>query len=171
VGTGSAQPLEARRAETKAVETGSVDVKPAATEMPENKTRIIAAEDEEPDWSVLQESLELNGAARELARNMQLESTGKLRWQFLVPDTLQNLGSESVVQSLQAALAAHLGREVLLDLHVASKPLDSVAAAVERTEVSLAGDAERAIQEDATVQEIKEKFGAKVVPDSIQPIQ
>jgi hypothetical protein len=46
-----------------------------------------------------------------------------------------------------------------------------VAAAVERTEVSLAGDAERAIQEDATVQEIKEKFGAKVVPDSIQPIQ
>ena len=171
VGTGSAQPLEARRAETKAVETGSVDVKPAATEMPENKTRIIAAEDEEPDWSVLQESLELNGAARELARNMQLESTGKLRWQFLVPDTLQNLGSESVVQSLQAALAAHLGREVLLDLHVASKPLDSVAAAVERTEVSLAGDAERAIREDATVQEIKEKFGAKVVPDSIQPIQ
>jgi DNA polymerase-3 subunit gamma/tau len=171
VGTGSAKPLEARPAETKAVETRSVDAKPATTEMPENKTRIIAAEDEEPDWSVLQESLELNGAARELARNMQLESTGKLRWQFLVPDTLQNLGSESVVQSLQAALAAHLGREVLLDLHVASKPLDSVAAAVERTEVSLAGDAERAIQEDATVQEIKEKFGAKVVPDSIQPIQ
>jgi hypothetical protein len=32
-------------------------------------------------------------------------------------------------------------------------------------------DAERAIEEDPTVREIRQEFGAKIVPDSIQPIQ
>ena len=49
--------------------------------------------------------------------------------------------------------------------------LDSVAAVVERNEVSRISDAERAIDEDATVREIKQKFGAKIVPDSVQPLQ
>lgn len=171
LGTASAKPLETSPVEAKAVESRPVETESVETEVPEKKTQIIADEDGEPDWSILQENLELNGAARELARNMQLESTGKLRWKFLVPDTLQNLGSENVVQSLQAALSAHLGREVLLDLHAEAKPLDSVAVAVERTEVNRMSEAERAIEEDATVQEIKEKFGAKFVTDSIQPIQ
>jgi DNA polymerase-3 subunit gamma/tau len=124
-----------------------------------------------PDWSSLQESLELSGAARELARNLQLESAGRERWKFLVPDTLRHLGSETVVQNLQSALSARLGYAVMLDLHTASEPVESVAAAVERTEINRMSEAERAIDEDATVREIKEKFGAKIVPDSIQPLQ
>jgi len=88
-----------------------------------------------------------------------------------VPDTLQNLGSKSVVQNLQSALSTHLGHAVMLDLHTASKPLKSVAAASERAEVNRVSEAERAIDEDSTVQEIKKKFGAKIVPDSIQPLQ
>ena len=125
----------------------------------------------EPDWSSLQESLELSGAARDLARNLQLESAGQVRWKFLVPDTLKHLGSDSVVQNLQTALSARLGHPVMLDLHTASEPLESVAAAVEQTEISRMSEAERAIDEDVTVREIKEKFGAKTVPDSIQPLQ
>ena len=59
----------------------------------------------------------------------------------------------------------------MLDLHTASEPVKSVAAATERTEINRLSEAERAIDEDVTVQEIKEKFGAKVTPDSIQPLQ
>ena len=125
----------------------------------------------EQDWSRLQDSLELTGAARELARNMQLESAGQVCWKFLVPDTLQHLGSESVVQSLQSALSDRLGHAVMLDLHTASEPVESVAAAVERTEVNRMSEAERAVDEDPTVRQIKEKFGAKIVPDSVQPLQ
>jgi DNA polymerase-3 subunit gamma/tau len=125
----------------------------------------------EQDWSSLQNSLELSGAARELARNLQLESAGQVRWRFLVPDTLQHLGSESVVQNLQSALSARLGHAVMLDLHTASEPVDSVAAASERSELNLMSEAERAIEEDPTVQELKKKFGARTLPDSIQPLQ
>ena len=123
------------------------------------------------DWLNLQASLELTGAARELARNLQLESADEKRWKFLVPDTLQHLGSESVVQSLQSALSSRLGHTVMLDLHTASEPVKSEAAATEHAESSRMSDAEHAINEDSTVQELKNKFGAKIVPDTIQPLQ
>jgi DNA polymerase-3 subunit gamma/tau len=131
------------------------------------------SEDRQPeqDWSRLQDSLELTGAARELARNLQLESAGKVSWKFLVPETLEHLGSESVVQSLQSALSDRLGHAVSLDLHTASDPVESVAAAAELTETNRMSEAARAIEDDSTVQEIKEKFGAKIIPDSIQPLQ
>ncbi|GMR15698.1 MAG: hypothetical protein BMS9Abin30_1344 [Gammaproteobacteria bacterium] len=123
------------------------------------------------DWTSLQASLKLSGAARELARNLQLESAENDRWKFLVPDTLQHLGSKSVVQSLQTALSDRLGHAVMLDLRTASEPLQSVAAAAEAAEVNLLSEAERAISEDPTVKQIREKFGAKIVPDSVQPLQ
>jgi DNA polymerase-3 subunit gamma/tau len=123
------------------------------------------------DWSNLQSRLKLSGAARELARNLQLESADKDRWSFLVPDTLQHLGSKSVVQNLQSALSDCLGHRVMLDLHTAGEPLQSVAAAAEAAESSLMSEAERAIDEDQTVQQMRDKFGAKIVPDSIQPLQ
>lgn len=130
-----------------------------------------AGNEQELDWSSLQAGLKLKGVTRELARNLQLESTDDNRWRFLVPNSLQHLGSKSVVQSLQTALSKHLGHAVVLDLHSASKPLESVAADTERAELNRMSEAERAIDDDPTVQDIKDKFGAKIVPDSIQPLQ
>jgi len=122
-------------------------------------------------WENLQKSLDLSGAARELARNLQLESADEKCWKFLVPDTLQHLGSRKVVQKLQSAISSRLGHAVMLDLHTATEPLKSVAAATNRAEINRMSEAQRAIEEDPTVQEIKEKFGAKLIPDSVQPIQ
>jgi DNA polymerase-3 subunit gamma/tau len=123
------------------------------------------------DWASLQASLDLSGVTREFARNLQLEKKGEKRWKFLVPDALEQLGSESVIRSLQSALSTHLGHEVTLDLHTETRPLESVAAVTERAELNRMSEAERAIDEDATIKEIKEKFGATIVPDSIQPLQ
>ena len=134
---------------------------------------VVATAGDEPgqDWPGLQGKLGLSGAAREFARNLQLESADDKCWKFLVPDTLEHLGSKSVVQSLQSVLSSHLGHEVRLDLHTANGPVKSVAAAKVSAEVNRMGEAQRAIDDDSTVQDIKEKFGAKIVPDSIQPLQ
>ena len=123
------------------------------------------------DWSSLQTRLPLSGAAREFARQIQLESIDESSWTFLVPDSMQHLGSESVLQNLRAALSNHLGHEVRLDLHGATRPLDTVAEAAARAEVKRVSEAERAIEEDSTVRQLKQEFGAKIVPDSIQPLQ
>jgi hypothetical protein len=76
-----------------------------------------------------------------------------------------------VVQSLQSALSSRLGHAVVLDMHKASEPVQSVAAAQQRAENDRISEAERAIDEDVTVKDIKKKFGAKIVPESIQPLQ
>jgi DNA polymerase-3 subunit gamma/tau len=146
-----------------------LDTQPASAPAP--AAPASAGDSPSQDWPSLQSCLELSGAAREFARQIQLESVAEDRWKFLVPDTLRHLGSESVVQSLGTALSSHLGHPVKLDLHQASEPVESVAAAQTQAEVKRMSEAERAIEEDATVQEIKKEFGAKIIPDSIQPIQ
>jgi DNA polymerase-3 subunit gamma/tau len=123
------------------------------------------------DWHSLQASLKLSGGARELARNLQLESSDGDRWVFLVPDALRHLGSDSTVKMLQAALSEWAGHAVMLDLHVSSEPLHSVSASEERVRIRRMTEAEQAIEDDATVTELREKFGATIVPDSIQPLQ
>jgi DNA polymerase-3 subunit gamma/tau len=125
----------------------------------------------EQDWARLQASLKLSGAARELARNLQFESANKNRWKFLVPDTLEHLGSNSVVQNIQSALSDHLGRPVMLDLHTATESVQSVAAVTEQAELTRKSEAEQSIESDPTVKEIKKNFDAKIVPDSVQPLQ
>jgi DNA polymerase-3 subunit gamma/tau len=130
-----------------------------------------AADEAGQDWASLQASLDLSGVTREFARNLQLEKRDEKRWKFLVPDALEQLGSKSVIRSLQSALSTHLGHDVTLDLHTETRPLESVAAVTERAELNRVSEAERAIDDDTTVKEIKEKFGANIVPDSIQPLQ
>jgi DNA polymerase-3 subunit gamma/tau len=146
------------------VSEAGVGPEPEAKETP-------AGRESERDWASLQSSLKLSGAVREFARNLQLESTDKQRWTFLVPDTLRHLGSESVVESLQTALSTRLGYQVMLYLHTASEPVKSVATATEHAEINRMSEAERAINEDPTVRDIKSEFDAKIVPDSIQPMQ
>lgn len=142
-----------------------------ATESEAIQKVLNQAADGVEDWNNLQSGLNLSGAARELARNMQLESTQGQRWRFLIPDTLRELGSGSVVESLQSALSDKVGHPVLLDLHTASEPLQSVAAETQAAELSRMSDAERAIEDDPTVKQIKDQFSATVIADSIQPIQ
>ncbi len=175
--TGSAAAAHKAREALETMQRGERAEQPQARRAPVNRpashepATVKADPQSPPDWFSLQESLELSGAARELARNLQLESAGQVRWRFLVPDTLQHLGTPSVVQDLQAALSKRLGQPVMLDLHTALEPVESVAAVAQRQADDRFSDAERAIEEDPTVQEIKEKLGAQVVPDSIQPIQ
>lgn len=169
-----ATPPSAVKAVLKAVpDTKPKTVQEPGLSLPVEPEILAERASDEPlqNWAKLQSSLGLTGAAREFARNLRLESTDDKCWRFLVPDTLEQMGSEIVVQSLKSALAARLGYPVRLDLHTAKQPVKSVAAAVERAEVNRMTDAERAIDEDPTVQEIKTKFGAQVVPESIQPLK
>ncbi len=144
----------------------------ASPEKLESKTSQITDDDVQAEnWTSLQASLNLSGAARELARNMQLESSDHERWKFLVPDALRHLGSKSTVEALQTALSDRLGHTVMLDLHCAHQPLQSVATAQENVQLNRMSEAENAIKEDLTVRGIRKKFDAKIVPDSIQPLQ
>ncbi len=142
----------------------------AATDKTTKPVQVVGSASNQ-DWPNLQADLNLSGAAKELARNIQLQSTDQHNWKFLLLETLEHLSSKSAIQSVQSAIAAHLGYEVSLEIHTASSPVQSLATANDQLEKNRINDAERAIEQDATVQEIKKKFGAKIVPDSVQPLQ
>ncbi|HSM69426.1 MAG TPA: DNA polymerase III subunit gamma/tau [Xanthomonadales bacterium] len=160
---------KAKADEPQAVGTES---SPAAAKSAASKgsPKAASAADGE-DWHGLLPRLDLSGPVRELARNIQLESKSGDRWQFLIPDSVQHLGSASLVQKLQSALASQLGHPVSLALHTASEPVPTPAVLGEQATLEKLSDAERAIEQDPTVQALKERFGARLIEDSVQPLQ
>jgi len=127
---------------------------------------------EDSDWISLARTLNLNGPVRELARNVHLRSRNDNQWEFVISHTLRHLGSESCLSRLRQAISDQVGHPVmvrLIDSEEASLP---TAAKLEEQQLhTKLSDAERAINEDPTVQSLKEQFGARIVEDSIQPLQ
>lgn len=123
------------------------------------------------EWHALYERLELQGPVRELARNIQLASRRGEAWRFLIPDTVEHLGTQSLVGQLQSAMASQLGHAVDLALETSTGAVLTPAAVAEQASVKRMSDAERAIADDPTVKALKARFGATIVEDTIQPLQ
>ncbi len=135
-------------------------------------TAAKVAQADDQDWLSLAGSLKLSGPVRELARNVQLKSRNSDCWEFAIAASHKHLGLASCVNHLSRALSEQLGHSVLVrliddedgDLFTQAK-LDEQRSNVKMT------DAKRAINEDPLVKSLKERFGARVVENSIQPLQ
>jgi len=140
----------------------------AATPKPPLKAEAVGADS---DWQDLLVRLQFSGPVRELARNITLESRSGSKWRFLIPDAVSHLGSNAVLDRLRQELSTQLGQPVELALRTAKEALMTPARVSEQAEVKRLSEAERAISNDPTVRKLKERFGARVVDDSIQPLQ
>ena len=115
--------------------------------------------------------LKLSGPVKELARNIELESCSGGQWRFLIPDSVRHLGSKAMVQKLQTELSSQLGQSIDLHVHTATEPVTTPAVVGEQASQQRMSEAERAIMQDPTVQELQQGMGAEIVEDSIQPLQ
>ncbi|MDX1460808.1 MAG: DNA polymerase III subunit gamma/tau [Xanthomonadales bacterium] len=145
--------------------------KPAQVAQPEPTAQPAAARSGDNDWHGLLPKLSLSGPVRELARNIELESRQGDRWQFLIPDAVRHLGSDTMVRKLESELSSQLGQPVRLHVHTASEPVVTPAVVGERANRKRASEAERAITGDETVRELQARFDAEIIEDSIQPLQ
>jgi DNA polymerase-3 subunit gamma/tau len=143
--------------------------KPAASPPGSDTGRATGSADEE--WHRLLPSLELTGPVRELARNIQLQSRDGDDWCFLIPDEVGHLGSSTLLGQLQSALSSQIGHAVNVDLRQVSEPLRTPAAVSEQAEVRRRSEAEHAIEQDPTVRTLRDRFGAHIIEDSVQPLQ
>ncbi len=132
---------------------------------------LLAAPEVGGEWEGLVARLELTGPVKELARNIQLESTRGERWKFLIPDEVRHLGSKPVVQKLASALSTQLGHPVQLALQSTSRPVQTPAVASDQASRQQLSEAEVAIDKDPTVRALRDRLGAEVVDDSVQPLQ
>ena len=124
------------------------------------------------DWVSLLEVLDISGPVRELARNVHLKSRSDDSWEFIIAPALRHLGSPTCIDRLGQAISERVGHTVNIRiLDEADNELQTAAALEEQKLRQSMTEAEKAINDDPTVKALKEQMGAKVVEDSIQPLQ
>ena len=124
------------------------------------------------DWMRLQGALEISGQVRELARNVQLQSRSDDRWEFVITPSLRHLGSQNCINRLGQAISQRVGHTVAIKLIDSDSTEPVTAAALDKHKnLQNMSEAERAINNDPTIKALKEKLGARIVEDSIQPLQ
>ncbi len=124
------------------------------------------------DWMSMQGDLEISGQVRELARNVHLQSRSDDRWDFVITSSLKHLGSPNCINRLGQAISQKVGHTVAIKL-VDSDGAELITAAALDQQKSLQNmsEAEKSINDDPTVKALKEQLGARIVEDSIQPLQ
>ena len=124
------------------------------------------------DWMRLQGALEISGQVRELARNVQLQSRSDDHWEFVITPSLRHLGSQNCINRLGQAISQRVGHTVAIKLIDSDSTEPVTAAALDKHKnLQNMSEAERAINNDPTIKALKEKLGARIVEDSIQPLQ
>ncbi|MBT8052065.1 MAG: DNA polymerase III subunit gamma/tau [Xanthomonadales bacterium] len=164
-GASAAAPTTASNPAQSAVQNAKPEKAPAAPQ-----TESAPATDS--DWLSIQGRLEVNGQVRELARNIELKSRDGNVWTFVIVEALKHLGSKACQSRLERALGNLMDQDITVRLVEERAAPERTAAATEQEQVKQnQSDAERAIDEDPNVRELKDKMGARVIDDSIQPIQ
>jgi DNA polymerase-3 subunit gamma/tau len=169
VATPSSRSARPQRAPEPATNTA-----PAVTPPAEPRTRPSSPQargGEGDDWHGLLERLDLNGPVRELARNIELESRSGDQWRFVIPEAVSHYGSQALVQKLESELSNQLGEAVHLVISTSSRAVRTPAVLHEDASRAALNEAERAIEQDPTVRELKDRLGAVVLDDSVQPLQ
>jgi len=123
---------------------------------------------EAKDWTTLVGQLGVTGAARELARHAALTRSDGRVYELVVPKSKASLAERAYQDKLKAALAAHLGRDIVLKVSVGEAGGASVAAREAEAREARQADATRAVEQDAFVQELVELFDGKVVESTIR---
>ncbi len=125
------------------------------------------------DWSALLGQLNVQGMARELAKNCVLESftEGKISL-CLAPQHKQFLTNKIAQDKLQTALSDYFAQPIRLSLSVGAPASAATPAAVEQQEKQARQQAAaEAIEQDPFVREAQEQLDAQVVKSSIKFIQ
>jgi DNA polymerase-3 subunit gamma/tau len=136
---------------------------PAATAAP----RAAAAGAE--DWTAILATLELTGAARQLASNCAfLGRQGGLVRLALDPRN-QLVRTPAQVERLAQALSRHFGEPIRIEFQNVATDAETPAQAQRRSSEAELAAARRAFDAEPAVQGLRERLGATVLPDTVRP--
>jgi DNA polymerase-3 subunit gamma/tau len=145
---------------------------PCGTPPPDRPQAARTSSPADADWMSLQGDLDISGQVRELARNVQLQSRSDDRWDFVITPSLRHLGSQNCINRLGQAISQKVGHAVAVNLIDSDSSELKTAATLDKHEnLQNMSEAEKAINDDPTVKALKEQLGARIVEESIQPLQ
>ncbi|MEK7321929.1 MAG: DNA polymerase III subunit gamma/tau [Pseudomonadota bacterium] len=122
------------------------------------------------DWNTLIDALRLHGIARELAVNCSLKARDGDVFHLVIAPVHASLRNARLEQRLQESLSTHLGRPVKLVFSIAAPEAETPALMKERVSQDRLRAAQESIAQDGNVKTLQEMFEARVVPESVQPV-
>ena len=131
-----------------------------------------AASGADLDWNTLLSQLNLQGMARELAKNSVLASFTEGRVVLSIAPQYKHLQSNKIAHDkVQAALSEYFVKPIKLAIELGAISDVATPAAVEQHEKhSRQQQAEEAIRQDAFVREAQAQLGAQLIENSIRPV-
>ncbi len=124
------------------------------------------------DWGVLLAQLNVQGMAKELARNCTLESFAGGRLALNLAPQHKHLQANKIAHDkLQAALGDYFAQPVKLVVAVGADSAATPAAVEQQEKQARQQQATTAIMQDPFVREAQVQLGAQLIEDSIKPIQ
>ncbi|ODS97455.1 MAG: DNA polymerase III, subunit gamma and tau [Lautropia sp. SCN 69-89] len=121
------------------------------------------------DWPGLAARLQVGGFVQQFMQQSELIEADGLRFRVRVP--IRPLAEPGTVKRVRAALGAHFGAPVRLDVEVGRVGGDTAAAASARERGERQAQAQAAIDADPFVRTLIEDFDGSIVPGSVRPIE
>ena len=120
------------------------------------------------DWPGMVQALEVTGAARELARNAELQRRENGVFELVVPKSKAYLAERNYVDKLKAALDRHVGSPVRVNVSVGEVAGASAASLEAGAREARRAEALKAVQGDGFVQDLVNMFDGKVVDSTLR---
>jgi DNA polymerase-3 subunit gamma/tau len=125
-----------------------------------------------PRWDALIEQAGLRGPLGQLAQNAALRERDGSTLVLALQPAHMHLAVEPMVGQMADRIGDVLGERIKLRFVADSQgAAETPAARAASARESAQSAAEQAIEEDPLVQSLKREFGARVVPQSIKPIE
>jgi len=122
------------------------------------------------EWHRLIGRLSLQGVVRALANNCALIRRDGHVFHLTLAPVHASLRNVKVEERLQESLSSHLGEKVKLAFTIGEPREETPAAIQKRESQDRMRAAQEAIAQDKHVKTLQEMFGARVVPDSVRPL-
>ena len=121
-------------------------------------------------WSEMITAMKLGGMTRELANNCVLENIDDKVCTLLLDPSHKQLSSSRTLEKLQKALQDYRGKPLKLVIHTEKAQIHTPAVQLQKEREDRQQAAVEAINADETVQILKERFDARVMPGTIEPV-
>jgi DNA polymerase III subunit gamma/tau len=120
-------------------------------------------------WAELVERLSLVGMVRELANNTAMESQSEDEISLVLDESCAQYLNKEREAALKTALEQHFGRTLKFRIRTGRPPAETPAQQRARLGSEQQQAAVEAVNSDPNVRALREKFNARVNPDSIKP--
>jgi len=160
--------------EKKTPESGASRPEPPEPPVaPTGSSKPVGGGDAEVDlarWHEVVESMDLGGIARQLANNCVYRSWDGKTLQLQLDPAHRHLQVGSSQQRLRLALQNLLGADMKLVIQAEAAETDTPAMIQARTREERQREAESEMAADPLVKTMEERFGARLIPESVKPV-